>query len=250
MGKIQKIKADRKRAEVERQMKKAKAWRLTIRIGLIAAMLAFLFGGGFYGYKYANAKWGIGQKVTDYVAKFKKTEKEETKVERKTYTAAPEMQIDVNKKYTAAFETNMGNFEIELFTSDAPKTVNNFVVLSRDGFYDGLTFHRIIKDFMIQGGDPSGDGTGGPGYKFEDEFNAHKLVQGTLAMANSGSNTNGSQFFIVTKDKTDWLDGKHTAFGQVISGLDVVMAIDKVEVGANDKPINPVIINKIIIKEG
>jgi peptidyl-prolyl cis-trans isomerase B (cyclophilin B) len=251
VGKIQKIKAERKMAEVERQMKKAKSWRLTIRLSVIISLLALITGGGYYGYKYADAKWNVGDKIASYTAKFKKTEKkEEEKVERKTYTAVPEMQIDVNKKYTASFETNMGNFDVELFASDAPKTVNNFVVLSRDGFYNGLTFHRIIKDFMIQGGDPLGDGTGDPGYKFEDEFNQNKLVQGTLAMANSGANTNGSQFFIVTKDKTDWLDGKHTAFGKVTSGLDVVMAIEKVEVGENDKPKNMVVINKIIIKEG
>jgi peptidyl-prolyl cis-trans isomerase B (cyclophilin B) len=251
MGKIKKIKADRKRAEVEHHMKRARAWRLTIRICLVVALLALVSGGGFYGYKYADAKWKVGEKIASYTAKFKKTEKkEEAKVEKKTYTAAPEMQIDINKKYTASFETNMGNFDVELFTGDAPKTVNNFVVLSRDGFYNGLTFHRIIKDFMIQGGDPKGDGTGGPGYKFEDEFNQNKLVQGTLAMANSGANTNGSQFFIVTKDKTDWLDGKHTAFGKVTSGLDVVMAIEKAEVGEDDKPKNMVVINKIIIKEG
>jgi cyclophilin family peptidyl-prolyl cis-trans isomerase len=160
------------------------------------------------------------------------------------------MQIDINKKYTADFETNKGNFTIELYAKDAPKTVNNFVTLSRDGFYNGLTFHRVIKDFMIQGGDPKGDGTGDPGYKFEDEFNPNKLVRGTLAMANSGANTNGSQFFIVTAEKTEWLDGKHTAFGIVKEGLDVVMAIEKVEVDENDKPKEAVIINKINIKEG
>jgi cyclophilin family peptidyl-prolyl cis-trans isomerase len=169
--------------------------------------------------------------------------------ERKQYDSAPAMQIDITKEYTANFETNKGNFKIKLFAADAPKTVNNFVVLSRDGFYNGLTFHRVINDFMIQGGDPSGDGTGGPGYQFEDEINDHKLVRGVLAMANSGANTNGSQFFIVTKEATDWLDGKHTAFGEVTEGLDVIQAIEKVEVGENDKPATPIVINKITIGE-
>jgi cyclophilin family peptidyl-prolyl cis-trans isomerase len=191
---------------------------------------------GFY---WAKAKF---RKPTTVGSEFKKTGDH-------TYSKAPDMQIDVNKTYTAKFETSKGNFEVELFAKDAPKTVNNFVVLAKDKFYDGLTFHRIIKDFMIQGGDPKGDGTGDPGYKFEDEINSHKLVRGVLAMANSGANTNGSQFFIVTKDKTDWLDGKHTAFGQVKSGLDVVMNIEKAETGENDKPKEAILINKLTIEE-
>ena len=157
------------------------------------------------------------------------------------------MQIDVNKTYIAKFETNQGNFEAELYAKDAPKTVNNFVVLSRDSFYNGLTFHRVIKDFMIQGGDPKGDGTGDPGYKFADEINSHKLVKGILAMANSGPDTNGSQFFIVTKDATDWLDGKHTAFGNVVSGLENVMKIQDLPVGENDKPKDSVVITLSLI---
>ncbi len=254
VGKIKKIKSERKRAEVENQIKKIKRNRMFIRLTLILALLIILSGGGYYGYKYANSKSQIGDKLSNLKSKiselFKKEEKkEEVKMERKTYTKVPDMQIDLNKKYTAEFETNKGNFSVEFFTKDAPKTVNNFVTLSRDGFYNGLTFHRIIKDFMIQGGDPDGVGTGGPGYKFEDEFNSNKLVRGTLAMANSGADTNGSQFFIVTAEKTEWLDGKHTAFGQVVTGLDVVMNIEKVEVGENDKPKESVIINKINIKE-
>ncbi|PIZ00527.1 peptidylprolyl isomerase [bacterium (Candidatus Howlettbacteria) CG_4_10_14_0_8_um_filter_40_9] len=149
----------------------------------------------------------------------------------------------------ADIKTNKGDFKLKFFTKDAPKTVNNFVVLARDKFYDGLIFHRVIKDFMIQGGDPSGNGTGDPGYKFEDEFNDHKLVRGTLAMANSGPDTNGSQFFIVTAEKTDWLDGKHTAFGEVIEGLDNIMAIEDVEVGENDKPKEDVRIETVTIEE-
>jgi peptidyl-prolyl cis-trans isomerase B (cyclophilin B) len=136
----------------------------------------------------------------------------------------------------ATMQTNHGTIEIELYDEDAPKTVENFLKLSRDGFYDGVIFHRVIEDFMIQGGDPTGTGTGGPGYQFEDEFNDHKVVRGALAMANAGPNTNGSQFFIVTTDAAPWLDGKHTVFGRVTSGMDVVDAIEKVDTGANDRP--------------
>ncbi|MFL5934412.1 MAG: peptidylprolyl isomerase, partial [Gaiellaceae bacterium] len=126
----------------------------------------------------------------------------------------------------ATLHTNHGAIEVELFDDDAPKTVQNFRKLASDGFYNGLVFHRIIKDFMLQGGCPQGTGTGGPGYQFEDEFNQHKVVRGALAMANAGPNTNGSQFFIVTTAEAPWLDGKHTVFGQVTSGMDVV---DKIE---------------------
>ena len=129
----------------------------------------------------------------------------------------------------ATMQTNQGAIEIELFDDDAPKTVENFTKLARDGFYDGVIFHRVIPDFMIQGGDPTGTGTGGPGYQFEDEFNDHKVVRGALAMANAGPNTNGSQFFIVTADACPWLDGKHTVFGRVTSGMDVVDAIEQVD---------------------
>ena len=122
----------------------------------------------------------------------------------------------------ATLHTNHGAIEIELFDDDAPKTVENFLKLAGDGFYDGVIFHRVIPDFMIQGGDPTGTGTGGPGYQFEDEFNDHPVVRGALAMANAGPNTNGSQFFIVTADASPWLDGKHTVFGQVTGGMDVV----------------------------
>ncbi|MBK5291228.1 MAG: peptidylprolyl isomerase [Acidobacteriia bacterium] len=146
----------------------------------------------------------------------------------KQYSAAPPMSIDVAKKYTATLETSKGPIVCELFTKDAPQTVNNFVFLAKDGFYDGTVFHRVIANFMIQGGDPEGSGRGGPGYKFEDECkgnpNRHKV--GSLSMANAGPNTNGSQFF-VTHIATDWLDGKHTVFGQVLSGQDVVNAVQQ-----------------------
>ena len=141
---------------------------------------------------------------------------------------------------TATMKTSEGDVTFELFDEDAPKTVENFRKLAQDGFYDGLNFHRIIPDFMIQGGCPEGTGTGGPGYTFEDEFNDHKVVKGALAMANAGPNTNGSQFFIVTADACPWLDGKHTVFGQVTGGMDVVDAIGVVPTDARDAPIEPV----------
>ena len=145
----------------------------------------------------------------------------------------------------ATLHTNHGALELELFDEDAPKTVENFVKLARDGFYDGVIFHRVIPDFMIQGGDPTGTGRGGPGYTFEDEINQHKVVRGALAMANAGPDTNGSQFFLVTAEATPWLDGKHTVFGRVTNGMDVVDAISAVETDANDKPLEPVAIERV-----
>jgi peptidyl-prolyl cis-trans isomerase B (cyclophilin B) len=144
----------------------------------------------------------------------------------KKYSSPPAMTIDVNKKYSAAFNTSRGEILCELFAKDAPKTVNNFVFLAREKFYDGTVFHRVIPNFMIQGGDPTGTGSGGPGYQFADELkgNPHKHQVGSLSMANAGPNTNGSQFFI-THVVTNWLDGKHTVFGKVLSGQEVVNAI-------------------------
>ena len=143
--------------------------------------------------------------------------------------------------------TNHGDIAIELFDDDAPKTVENFTKLARDGFYDGVIFHRVIRDFMIQGGDPTGTGRGGPGYTFEDEFNEHKVERGALAMANAGPNTNGSQFFIVTTDATPWLDGKHTVFGRVTDGMDVVDAIENVQTGPADRPREDVVIERVSV---
>ena len=144
----------------------------------------------------------------------------------KQYSSPPQMSIDAAKTYTATFDTSKGKIVVDLFAKEAPNTVNHFVFLARDGFYNGTRFHRVIPDFMIQGGDPEGTGRGGPGYKFADEFkgNPHKHQRGTLSMANAGPGTNGSQFFI-THVKTDWLDGKHTVFGQVRSGQEVVDAV-------------------------
>jgi cyclophilin family peptidyl-prolyl cis-trans isomerase len=146
---------------------------------------------------------------------------------------------------TATLHTSEGAIELELFPDDAPKTVENFVKLSTDGFYEGVTFHRVIPDFMIQGGDPTGTGMGGPGYQFEDEFNQHRVVRGALAMANAGPNTNGSQFFIVTAEETPWLDGKHTVFGRVTSGMDVVDRISGADRDANDRPREPITIDRV-----
>ena len=147
----------------------------------------------------------------------------------------------------ATMQTNHGAIEIELFDDDAPKTVANFTKLARDGFYDSVIFHRVIQDFMIQGGDPTGTGSGGPGYQFEDEFNDWKVVRGALAMANAGPNTNGSQFFIVTAEACPWLDGKHTVFGRVTSGMDVVDAIENVDKGPLDKPREDVRIESVTL---
>jgi cyclophilin family peptidyl-prolyl cis-trans isomerase len=146
---------------------------------------------------------------------------------------------------SATLHTNQGPIQLELYDGDAPKTVENFRKLAEDGFYNGVIFHRVIPDFMIQGGDPTGTGSGGPGYSFEDEFNDHPVARGALAMANAGPDTNGSQFFIVTADACPWLDGKHTVFGQVTDGMDVVDAISQVETGAADKPLDDVVIERI-----
>jgi peptidyl-prolyl cis-trans isomerase B (cyclophilin B) len=147
----------------------------------------------------------------------------------------------------ATLQTNHGAIAIELFDEDAPKTVENFLKLARDGFYNGVIFHRVIPDFMIQGGDPTGTGTGGPGYQFEDEFNDNKVVRGALAMANAGPNTNGSQFFIVTAEAASWLDGKHTVFGRVTDGMDVVNTISALETDARDRPRDDVVIERVDI---
>ncbi len=139
------------------------------------------------------------------------------------------MMIDTNKQYTATIETSRGKVVLELFAKDVPRTVNNFVFLAREGFYDGTRFHRVIDDFMVQGGDPTGTGSGGPGYAFADEFTQHKHIVGTLSMANAGANTNGSQFFIITTNPQPHLDGKHSVFGQLIEGMDVLRQIKQAD---------------------
>ena len=157
----------------------------------------------------------------------------------------PETLPDVDRTYSVTIETDRGDIVAELDARRAPQTVSNFVGLARQGFYDGLTFHRVIPDFMIQGGCPKGDGTGGPGYTFEDEANDHSVVRGALAMANAGPNTNGSQFFIVTAQEASWLDGKHTVFGRVTSGQDVVDRISLVERDGRDRPKTPVTLDRV-----
>jgi peptidyl-prolyl cis-trans isomerase B (cyclophilin B) len=145
----------------------------------------------------------------------------------------------------ATLHTNHGAIGVELYDDDAPKTVENFVSLARKGFYDGVIFHRVIPDFMIQGGDPTGTGTGGPGYTFEDEANDHPVARGALAMANAGPNTNGSQFFIVTAESCPWLNGKHTVFGRVTDGMNVVNAISALDTDGRDRPREDVVIERV-----
>jgi cyclophilin family peptidyl-prolyl cis-trans isomerase len=149
---------------------------------------------------------------------------------------------------TMTMTTNKGDIVFEMFDEDAPKTVANMRDLSEKGYYDGLSFHRIIRDFMVQGGCPEGTGTGGPGYQFEDEINSHKIVRGALAMANAGPNTNGSQFFIVTVEQAPWLDGKHTVFGKVTSGMDVVDQLEGLPTDKRDRPQEPALIEKLSFK--
>jgi cyclophilin family peptidyl-prolyl cis-trans isomerase len=149
----------------------------------------------------------------------------------------------------ATLHTSAGPITVEFHDEDAPKTVENFRKLAGDGFYDGLVFHRVIPDFMVQGGCPEGTGTGGPGYQFEDEFNDHKVERGALAMANAGPNTNGSQFFIVTTEAAPWLDGKHTVFGTVTDGLDAVDAIESTPTGPGDKPLEPQTIERVELSD-
>lgn len=174
-----------------------------------------------------------------------------TEPETSMATTTPENN---QEKTIVTLQTSKGNIKLELFPQDAPKTVANFVKLAESDFYNNTTFHRVIPDFMIQGGDPLSkdnnplnDGTGGPGYMFEDEINSRKIVRGALAMANAGPNTNGSQFFIVTTDAAPWLDGKHTVFGQVLDGMDVVEAIVKAERDSNDRPIKNITISKVTV---
>jgi cyclophilin family peptidyl-prolyl cis-trans isomerase len=149
----------------------------------------------------------------------------------------------------AIIQTNHGPIHVELYPDDAPKTVDNFVKLANDGFYDSVIFHRVIPDFMIQGGDPTGTGSGGPGYTFEDEFNHHKVERGALAMANAGPNTNGSQFFVVTTEAAPWLDGKHTVFGRVTDGMDVVDKIAEQPRDGRDKPHEDVVIESVSVSD-
>lgn len=202
----------------------------------------------------ALAVWYFGFYETKVASRNQETSQQ---TETKQQEEQKENPIIQEKQMTiVTMKTNLGDIKIELFDNDAPKTVANFVKLAKENFYDGTRFHRVIKNFMIQGGDPnskdndwSNDGMGGPGYKFEDEINANKLVRGVLAMANAGPNTNGSQFFIVTTQETPWLDGKHTAFGRVVGGMDVVDKIEALQTFANDNPQGQVTVEKIEVEE-
>jgi cyclophilin family peptidyl-prolyl cis-trans isomerase len=165
----------------------------------------------------------------------------------KQYNAPPEMVIDTGKSYSATIETTAGTLSAEFFVGDAPKTVNNFVFLAREGYYEDVIFHRVIKGFMIQGGDPTGSGRGGPGYRFDDEPVTRQYLRGTLAMANAGPNTNGSQFFIMHADYP--LPPNYTIFGKLTAGEDVLDAIATAPTGAQDRPNNPVVIQSVSIEE-
>jgi cyclophilin family peptidyl-prolyl cis-trans isomerase len=263
MGKEAKLKAQRRQERLALAARKAKRKKLFRKILLWTAIVVILAGGLGFG------DWQFSHLILN------KPIQQAKKIGDHRYDHAPIMSIDTSKEYLATLVTSKGTIKIKLYPKDAPKTVNNFVFLAREKFYDNLTFHRVIPDFMIQGGDPKGDGTGGPGYKFEDEINAkslgltdsqiadlekqgykydkkltsHKMVRKAVAMANSGPATNGSQFFIVTKEDATYLDGKHTVFGEVIEGMDVVDAISKVERDSNDKPKEAVTIKGITIEE-
>lgn len=198
---------------------------MILRVGSILIVFCFVFGIGFAGWKFLLKK-------------------------------PPAENPPVTKTKIAVLETNLGTIKFKMFPEAAPKTVENFEKLAQQGFYDGIKFHRVIKDFMIQTGDPnskdndwSNDGQGGPGYTFEDEINDYKLIRGRVAMANSGPNTNGSQFFIVTAESTPWLDGKHTVFGEVTEGMDVIDKIEAVKTNENDHPLDDVVMNKAYVEE-
>jgi cyclophilin family peptidyl-prolyl cis-trans isomerase len=206
---------------------------------------------------------GIGQEETNNQAADKTLSAQEQKTMSNETTKQdpnkpnPNLFEDLYKEYKGAVvKTNLGDIEVEFYSSESPFTVNNFLNLAKIGFYDNTSFHRIIKDFMIQGGDPNSkdddwgnDGRGGPGYRFGDEFNSHPLVRGSLAMANSGPDTNGSQFFIVTAESTPWLDGKHTNFGKVLKGMDVVEKLEGLAVNENDHPTSEAFIKGIELKK-
>jgi cyclophilin family peptidyl-prolyl cis-trans isomerase len=267
MGREAKLKKQRKLERLYREEKRRRTRRRIFRLTLGILGILGVLGLGLWGFVFLDMKyWHLIFGRKGQVAKLIGDHK---------YSQAPSMTIDTNRNYLAIISTSKGDIKVKLFAKDAPVTVNNFVFLAREKFYNGLLFHRVIPDFMIQGGDPKGDGSGDPGYKFEDEINAkslglsetkikdleaqgykftdkvtsHKMVRGVLAMANSGPSSNGSQFFIVTKAKADWLDGKHTVFGEVTEGMEVADAISNVPRDKSDKPKEPVTIKSITIIE-
>jgi len=253
MGKNQKLKEQRKIDRVRKQLTKEKKLKLSglVFVGII---LGIIVGTGVYFGTLGLKNW-FGSNNNNKTKQVDSSKLKTYKKGEHVYTQAPDMQIDTSKTYVAKFETIDGNFDVTLNAKDAPKTTNNFVVLAKDGFYDGLTFHRIVKDFMIQGGDPDGTGSGGPGYKFDDEKFSGDYTVGTIAMANSGKNTNGSQFFIMTGDYSGGkLPKDYIIFGKVTSGLDVVTKIGATETkagsgGENSTPVSKVTINKVTIEE-
>ncbi|MCL5093767.1 MAG: peptidylprolyl isomerase [Patescibacteria group bacterium] len=247
MGKAQKLKIQRREEERERGLKKAARKKFIFKLFSAVFLSLVIASISFIGYK---------RFISPRLAKNEPTKNIQSyKTGDRTYSQTPEMQIDISKKYTALFETDMGSFKVELSADKAPKTVNNFVVLAKDKFYDDLTFHRIVKDFIIQGGDPKGDSSGGPGYRFDDEPISGDYTPGTVAMANSGKNTNGSQFFIMTGDYSQGkLPKDYVIFGNVSEGMEIVKKIAETEVeknsqGEDSKPKTPVKINKITIEE-
>jgi len=247
MGRNQKLKAQRKIQEIKRQKEKKERNGKIIKYGLVSFAVVVLIAIGFIGYKIYGTQEEIETIESNELNGMEK------EVDKKKYDAYPEMVIDQSKKYTAIIKTNKGDITVDLDAKNVPKATNNFVFLSQKGFYDGLTFHRIIKDFMIQGGDPNGDGTGDAGYKFDDEPITKDYLPGTVAMANSGPNTNGSQFFIMTSDYSGGkLPKKYVIFGSIINGMDVVKALAETPVeasGEGSKPMEKVIINTIEIEE-
>lgn len=250
MGKNQKLKLERKIERIKAEKQKKEKKRLYFKVGVISLLVVVLGSIGFIAYK----KISVSKKPEAVKSASKLSQiKKESNV--KHYDKYPDMVINQSKKYTAVMKTSDGNITIELDAKSVPKTVNNFVFLAKSGFYDGLSFHRIIKDFMIQGGDPSGDGTGGPGYKFPDEPITKDYLPGTLAMANSGKDTNGSQFFIMTADYSGGkLPKNYVIFGNVVTGMDVVKKIAETPVeqsarGEASKPKEKVTINGIEIQE-
>lgn len=233
MGKQQRLKEQRRLEKLEETESSGKKIKKSLLVFFIAAVV---LAGGFLSYKLGSGWSG----------------KKDSKSAAVADGANKEAKSEKNDIIT--LETNKGAIKVKLFNDKASKTVENFLKLSKENFYDNVKFHRVIKDFMIQTGDPNSkddkwedDGTGGPGYSFEDEINDVKLVKGKLAMANSGPNTNGSQFFIVTAESTPWLDGKHTVFGEVIEGMDAVSAIENVQTNENDHPTEDMVINKVAI---
>jgi len=250
MGKAEKLKEKRKIERIQRVLNKERKLKIFgfVALGIAAGVL--LAAGVFFGTSYVKGHF-FNKKAVATVKSYKTASH--------TYSQAPDMQIDTAKAYVAKFETNDGNFEITLNAKDAPKTVNNFVYLAKDGFYDGLTFHRIIKDFMVQGGDPLGDGTGGPGYTVPAEIGL-KHTKGAVATARTGDQSNperassGSQFFIDLADQPSLDQGGYTVFGYVTTGFDVVQKIGDTQVvdngqGEQSKPTGSVLVNKVTIEE-